>query len=71
MKAVLLIITFLTSIIVHCSYLYPNGNPKDIDLSTVIEVPPADRVKVCFSRNLVSVAFCHVYKIYFQIRAFR
>ncbi|KAL6724497.1 hypothetical protein Aduo_019383 [Ancylostoma duodenale] len=27
-------------------YLYPNGNPKDIDLSTVIEVPPADRVKV-------------------------
>ncbi|KIH59233.1 CBL proto-oncogene, SH2-like domain protein [Ancylostoma duodenale] len=26
-------------------YLYPNGNPKDIDLSTVIEVPPADRVK--------------------------
>ncbi|KAJ1365586.1 hypothetical protein KIN20_025965 [Parelaphostrongylus tenuis] len=27
-------------------YLYPNGNPKDIDLSTIIEAPPADRVKV-------------------------
>ncbi|KJH41695.1 CBL proto-oncogene, SH2-like domain protein [Dictyocaulus viviparus] len=27
-------------------YLYPNGNPKDIDLSAIIEVPPADRVKV-------------------------
>ncbi|KAK6031522.1 CBL proto-oncogene, SH2-like domain protein, partial [Ostertagia ostertagi] len=27
-------------------YLYPNGDYKDVDLSTVIEVPPADRVKV-------------------------
>ncbi|WKY17084.1 hypothetical protein Q1695_001587 [Nippostrongylus brasiliensis] len=27
-------------------YLYPNGNSKDIDLSAVIELPPADRVKV-------------------------
>ncbi|PAV55651.1 hypothetical protein WR25_01510 [Diploscapter pachys] len=27
-------------------YLYPNGRNKDIDLSTVIEMPQADRVKV-------------------------
>ncbi|PAV64769.1 hypothetical protein WR25_26257 [Diploscapter pachys] len=37
-------------------YLYPNGRNKDIDLSTVIEMPQADRVKESESGN--TCPFC-------------